>query len=123
MSKVILSTEEKKKLCLKLAEHLPRIRSILHLSQKAFGDLCGVSKDRVYLIEKKKYTMTWSQYTSILFLSMCNIMVKEYLFVNQVISVRLIQYIQQRDESIPPAYNTFVSNNIIEDFVEGKAIA
>ena len=40
---VILTEEEKQEMCIELADHLPKIRELLKLSQKAFGERCGIS--------------------------------------------------------------------------------
>lgn len=37
---VILTEEEKQEMCIELADHLPKIRELLKLSQKAFGERC-----------------------------------------------------------------------------------
>ena len=35
---VHLTEQEKREMCIELAEHLPKIRELLKLSQKAFGE-------------------------------------------------------------------------------------
>ena len=78
---VILTEEEKQEMCIELADHLPKIRELLKLSQKAFGERCGISTPRMSVIENKHFVMTWSQLTSIMFVIVCNQKTKEYFFL------------------------------------------
>ena len=55
---VILTEEEKQEMCIELADHLPKIRELLKLSQKAFGERCGISTPRMSVIENKHFVMT-----------------------------------------------------------------
>ena len=56
---VELSREEKKKLCLELTEHLPKIRKLLNLTQAEFGDMTGLSRVTISQIEGGKVKLTW----------------------------------------------------------------
>lgn len=78
---VILTEEEKQEMCIELADHLPKIRELLKLSQKAFGERCGISTPRMSVIENKHFVMTWSQLTSIMFVIVCNQKTKEYFLL------------------------------------------
>lgn len=112
-----LTKNEKESMCISLAKHLPKIRELLSLSQKDFGNLCGISTPRLSVIENGHHIMSWTQLTSILFICIVNKRTKEYLYANNVISVRLIQFLQRIDYNIPPELNVTVSNTILTAFM------
>ena len=105
---VILTEEEKQEMCIELAEHLPKIRELLKLSQKAFGERCGISTPRMSVIENKHFVMTWSQLTSIMFVIVCNQKTKEYFFTNSLLGPKFLQFIQQKEENSVPDVNIMV---------------
>lgn len=111
-----LTNDEKKALCLDLAAHLPKLRELLNVTQKEFGELCGISTPRVSVIENGHFVMTWSQFTSMIAIFFCNVSTKEYLLANGVLTRRLLQYFQLKDENIPPIVNVNVSDDIIQIF-------
>ena len=113
---VKLSCSEKEELCIKLAKHLPKIRELLHATQKEFGELVGISTPRISVIETGKFVMTWSQFTSILFICMCNMGTKEYIYANDILTNRLLQYLQGKDENIPPMVNITVNVGLIDKY-------
>ena len=113
---VKLSSEEKNLLCMKLAQHLPRIRGVLNTTQKEFGELCGISTPRLSVIENGRFIMTWSQFTSMLFVCMCNMNTKEYIYANGILTNKLLQYLQMKDENIPPMVNITVNTGMIEKY-------
>lgn len=99
---------------------MPKIRELLHLTQKQFGAMCGISADRLSRIENEHTVMTWSQLTSIMFVCFVNMSTKEYIFANNVFDERFYQYFQQADENIPPIINVIVRDEIINDYVLRK---
>lgn len=105
---VILTEEEKQEMCIELADHLPKIRELLKLSQKAFGERCGISTPRMSVIENKHFVMTWSQLTSIMFVIVCNQKTKEYFFTNSLLGPKFLQFIQQKEENSVPDVNIMV---------------
>ena len=113
---VKLNCAEKEELCIKLAEHLPKIRELLHTTQKEFGDLIGISTPRLSVIENGKFIMTWSQFTAILFVCMCNMSTKEYIYANDILTNKLLQYLQRKDENIPPMVNITVNVGLLEQY-------
>lgn len=113
-----LSKIERRVICIRFAEHLPKIRDILHLTQQQFGALCGISTDRLSRIENEHAVMTWSQYTSVLFLCMVNLDAKEYLFANALLPPQILQYFQLKDENIPPVVNTCVHDEIEKIYMD-----
>ena len=74
--KVILNQVQKKLMCIEMAKHLPQIRDLLHLNQKEFGAMCGISTDRLSRIENEHVVMTWSQLLSIIAVSNMNMNTK-----------------------------------------------
>lgn len=113
---VALSDEEKKQMCVELAEYLPKIRELLKLSQKEFGDRCGISTPRMSVIENKHFVMTWSQLTSIMFVCFCNHKTKEYFFTNTLLGPRFLQFIQQKEENSVPDVNIIVDDVYVSGY-------
>jgi len=111
---VVLSKQEKRDLSDSLANHLPKIRKILGVTQAEFGELCGFSRTRVSQIENGAIKMTWSQCTSILFICTLNRTTSEYLFVNGIYTVRALQFFQSKDENMPPELDIMVRREIME---------
>lgn len=118
--KIKLNNVEKRVLCIEFAKHVPKIRDLLHLTQKQFGAMCGISADRLSRIENEHTVMTWSQLTSIVFICFLNMSTKEYLFANAVFDERFYQYFQQIDENIPPIINVIVRDEIVDDYSHRK---
>ncbi len=114
---VVLTKSEKRVLCIQFAEHLPKIRDLLHLTQQKFGAMCGISTDRLSRIENEHAVMTWSQLISILMICMANLDTKEYIYANNVLPVKLFQYFQQKDENIPPEINICVREEIAKKYI------
>ena len=114
---VVLTKCDKRVICIEFAKHVPKVRDLLHLTQQQFGAMCGISIDRLSRIENEHAVMTWSQFTSILFVCMFNLDTKEYLFANSVLPIELFQYVQQKEENIPPTINTFVHEEIIKSYL------
>ena len=69
---VVLTKEEIKEFKETLADNLVALRKMLYLSQTEFGNRTGISRIRLSMIECGKYEMTWSQFTSILFVFFMN---------------------------------------------------
>lgn len=115
---VVLTVEEREEMCRSLARHLPKIRALLHLSQKEFGERCGISKERLTRIECGHFVMTWSQLTSIMFLTVVNSRTKEYVCANRIFSPRFLQYLQQKEENIPPDSNIVVRDDLLMSYNE-----
>jgi transcriptional regulator with XRE-family HTH domain len=113
-----LNKSEKRVICIEFADYVPKIREILHLTQQEFGARCGISTDRLSRIENEHAVMTWSQYTSILFLCMTNLDTKEFIFANSILKPEVLQYFQLKDENIPPVINICVHSEIEKAYTE-----
>ena len=113
---VELTEKEKHEMCVELAEHLPKIRELLRLSQKAFGERCGISTPRMSVIENKHFVMTWSQLTSIMFVVFANPKTKEYFLMNNLLGPRFLQFIQQKEENSVPDVNLAVEDICVERY-------
>ncbi len=103
-------------MCVELAEHLPKIRELLRLSQKAFGERCGISTPRMSVIENKHFVMTWSQLTSIMFVVFSNQKTKEYFLVNNLLGPAFMQFIQQKEENSVPDINIVVEDVYVDRY-------
>lgn len=115
---VKLTPQEKESMSIRLAEHLPKIRELLHVNQKEFAELSGISVPRLSAIENHHYTMTWSQLTSILFVCACNLSTKEYVYANKIFDIRALQFFQRKDENIPPMTNICVNERLFKSYQE-----
>ncbi len=115
---VNLSKTEKREMCISLAQKLPEIRKLLHMSQKEFGARCGISSNRLSAIENGHFVMTWSQLTSIILICMVNKQTKEYFYANKLLNPRFFQYLQRKDENIPPELNILVNPVIVMGYEE-----
>lgn len=114
--KVVLDKVQRKLMCVEMAKYLPSIRDLLHLNQKEFGAMCGISTDRLSRIENGHVVMTWSQLLSVVAVCNMNTETKKYMFMNNILPKEFFQYIQQLDETIPPVYNTVLRDEVIESY-------
>lgn len=110
---VVLTEAEKKELCRIVSDHLPKIRQLLSVTQAELGYLCGFSRIRVSQIETGKAQMSWSQLTSIMFVCELNQRAKEYLFANDLMGPKFFQFIQRKDENIPPDVNVNIRPEVL----------
>ena len=108
---VELTKAEKGMLCRELARHLPRLRKAMGLSQKEFGKRVGVSVDRVSLIENGHFQMTWSQFTSFLFIFSLNPRTKEYFTRNKLIDRKVLQFYEVKSEDEEPEVSILMSES------------
>ena len=81
-----------------LATHLVALRKMLYLSQTEFGNRTGISRIRLSMIECGKYEMTWSQFTSILFIFFMNRSTKQIIFRKKLFPDKLFAYLQCKHE-------------------------
>ena len=97
-----LSEQEIKEYKEILATHLVALRKMLYLSQTEFGNRTGISRIRLSMIECGKYEMTWSQFTSILFVFFLNRSTKQIIIRKNLFPDKLYAYLQCRhiDEDI-----------------------
>lgn len=122
---VELTREEKELLCKGLAKHMPRLRRLMGLSQKEFGKRVGVSVDRVSLIENGHFRMTWSQFTSFLFVFSLNPKTKEYFSKYNLFDKKLLQFYEAKREDEAPEMTILLSesfNSIIGSLKMGDVI-
>lgn len=112
---VVLTEAEKRAMCQSLAEHLPKLRELLGVTQTELGWLCGFSRIRVSQIETGKTEMSWSQLTSIALVCFMNTRTKEYLCRNDVLGMEFLQFVQRIDENIPPDVNPTVREEILPE--------
>ena len=113
---VELTEGQKREMCIELAEHLPKIRELLRMSQKAFGERCGISTPRMSVIENKHFVMTWSQLTSIMIVVFSNQKTKEYFLVNNLLGPAFMQFIQQKEENSVPDINVVVEDVYVDRY-------
>ena len=111
---VQLTEQQKEIICARVARHLPIIRKGLRLSQSRFGELAGISRARIIQVENGTAHLSWGQLTSVLFIFLGDARSKEYLYANNVLGPRFLQYMQQKDVNIPPQTNLCVHPELLE---------
>ncbi len=116
-----LTKNERRVICIEFADHVPKLRDVLHMTQREFGNMCGISVDRLSRIENGHAVMTWGQYISMLFVCMINLDAKEYLFSNKIIDIKTMQYFQQKDGSVLPNVNIVVHKEIEKEYLRSSA--
>ena len=97
-----LSEQEIKEYKAILAANLVMLRKMLYLSQSELGNRTGISRIRLSMIECGKYEMTWSQFTSILFVFFMNRSTKQIIIKKNLFPDKLYAYLQCKhtDEDI-----------------------
>ena len=115
---VELSAAEKKAMCEEMTTHLPKIRKLLSLTQADLGNLTGLSRVTISQIESGKVQMTWLHLKAIMFICTVNRRSKEYIFANNILGPRYLQFVQGKDENIPPDYNVTVRTEMIKAYQE-----
>lgn len=120
---VTCQPEEKAVYSKLLGDHLKRLRAVAGFTQEDLAVRSGISKERISRIENQAFLMTWSQFTSFLFVfSMC-VPTKEYLFAQKIITPRLLQAFQSKEENVPPDVAVPISDLLIQDFITDFRIA
>lgn len=113
-----LSETEKQEYCKTLGEHLKRLRAIAGLTQDDLENLCGISKERISRIENGAFVMRWSQFVSFVMVFMMNANTKEYLIASKILTPRLLQALQMKDDKVPPDIVVPVSESLSKVFIE-----
>ena len=111
-----LSEAEKQNYCLALGEHMKRLRAIAGLTQDNLESLSGISKERISRIENGAYVMRWSQFVNFIMVFTMNAGTKEYLIASRIITPRLLQALQMKDDRVPPDIVVPVSDSLSRDF-------
>ena len=117
---ITLSAEEKRAMCSALAAELPKIRELLGATQEGFGELCGLSRITISRIENGSAKMNWSHLTSVMSVVACNRRTKEYFYANNLLGVRFLQFMQQKDANIPPEMNIMVDMDSLKAYADKK---
>ena len=113
---VCLSEEEKQEFCISLGNHLKRLRAIAGLTQDRLEELCGISKERLSRIENGAYAMKWSQFVNILMIFTMNANTKEFLVASKILTQRLLQALQMKDDRVPPDIVVPISESLSKEF-------
>ena len=115
---VELSAAEKKAMCEEMTAHLPKLRKLLSLTQADLGNLTGLSRVTISQIESGKVKMTWLHLNAIMFICTVNQRSKEYFYANNLLGPRYLQFVQGKDENIPPDFNVTVRTELITAYQE-----
>ena len=120
---VRLSEEEKQDFCALLASHMKRLRAIAGLTQDRLEELCGISKERLSRIENSAYPMKWSQFINIVMIFTMNANTKEYLIASKILTPRLLQALQMKDDRVPPDIIIPISESLSKEFNDDFRLA
>ena len=74
-------------------------------------------------IESGKVKMTWLHLNAIMFICSANQRSKEYFYANNLLGPRYLQFVQGKDENIPPDFNVTVRTELItayQEMIKGK---
>ena len=113
-----LSELEKQGYCIVLGDHLKRLRAIAGLTQDDLENLCGISKERISRIENGAYVMRWSQFVNFIMVFTMNANTKEYLVASKILTPRLLQAMQMKDDWVPPDIVVPISDSLSKEFQE-----
>ena len=113
---VKLTEEEKKQYCIRLGEHMKRLRAISGLTQDDLADLSGISKERISRIENAAYVMRWAQFINFVMIFSMNANSKEYMVASRIYTPRLLGALQMKDDQVPPDILVPISHSLTEEF-------
>ncbi len=108
----LLTDEDRLRIMRRLTEELPKLRKMLKLTQSELGDMCGLSRITISKLENGTADMSWIQFMALCQLFTLNRATKEHLYEAGVMEVRLLQYLQVKDENIPPDINVNVGEEL-----------
>ena len=63
--------------------------------------------------------MRWSQFVNFLMIFTMNTHTKEYLVAVKIVTPRLLQALQMKDERVPPDLSVPISESLSKAFLEG----
>jgi DNA-binding XRE family transcriptional regulator len=96
----------------RLSDELPKLRRMLKLTQSELGDMCGMSRITISKMEKGAANMSWLQFMALCQLFTMNRETREHLCEAGVMEAKLLQYLQVKDENIPPDINVTVGEEL-----------
>ena len=111
-----LTEEEKQNYCAILSNHLKRLRAIVGFTQEDLASLSGISKERISRIENGAYPMRWNHFISFIMVFTMNTNTKEYLVASKILTPRLLQALQMKDDQVPPDIVIPISDSLSEEF-------
>ena len=111
-----LSAEEKNSYCIRLGEHLKRLRAIAGFTQEDLASLSGISKERISRIENRAFVMRWAHFINFIMVFSMNIGSKEYMIASKILTPRLLQALQMKDDQVPPDIVVPVSYPLVKEF-------
>lgn len=111
-----LTEEEKQNYCAILGNHLKRLRAIVGFTQEDLASLSGISKERISRIENGAYPMRWNHFISFIMVFTMNTNTKEYLVASKILTPRLLQALQMKDDQVPPDIVIPISDSLSEEF-------
>ena len=115
---VKLGPKEKQAMCYEMAGHLTKLREVMKISQEELGNMCGLSRTRISQIENGASVMTWIQFMAFMMVFNVNYDTKQYIFANRLFAPRYLQYLQRKEEYIPPDTSNEVQKALIMTYEE-----
>ncbi|HRS64317.1 MAG TPA: helix-turn-helix transcriptional regulator [Spirochaetia bacterium] len=118
---VKLGEKEKQTMCNEMVTHLQKLREVMKASQDELGNLCGLARTRISQVETGAATMSWIQFMAFMMVFSVNYDTKQYIFANRLFAPRLLQYLQRKEENIPPDTSIDVRKELIMSYEEFQA--
>ncbi len=88
-----LTKLEKEMTCARFAEHMPKLRKMIKLTQSKLGEICGYSRIRISNIETKREALSWHQIMAFALVFLSNERSKEYIVENKILDESFFEYI------------------------------
>lgn len=111
---VSLTREERSAFCNGIAEHIKPMRKLLGLTQAELSAMCGVSRARILQVERRAMPLSYVQACGILLIFFLNEETIRYIYENELMPVRVLQYLQDLDEAVPPEMPVLIHQSLME---------
>jgi transcriptional regulator with XRE-family HTH domain len=110
---VVLTAEEKNTLCFYLGNELSRVRKLVNLTQRELGDMCGLSRITISKLETGAVKLKWLHFMALIQIFGSYKASKEYLLKSGICHPKYLQFIQVKDDNIPPEINITLRDEIV----------
>lgn len=111
-----LSEQEKREFCARMGGNLKRLRRIGGLTQNDLEERSGISKERISKMESGAVIMRWVQFNSFLMVFMNISATKDYLLSSGILTPRLLQTLQGKEDDVMPDIDVPVSTVLSQNF-------
>ncbi len=89
-----MNEEKKKELIANMTDNLPTLRKKMGITQEGLAEIIGVSRSTIATIERKKKTMSWNMFLSLILIFIINSKTDKLLAVMEIYTDELNEYIK-----------------------------